>query len=313
MILKLVNDKSVVFIFLLLFASLGWVYVKLQETYSTNFSVQLEIKNLPTDKVPLKPIPKSIELNVEGIGSEIIWQQLGFSKKKLELDFDKFQEQELVTAEELKNEFNKDALALNISKIYPDTLFMQMDEGISKKIPIKFNHKIIPALGFTVAGEVQFSPDSVQVNGPKKILDTLNYWSTKKIVHEDISSAQSGRAELEKSNNTIYLKPNFVVYNYNMEQLTEITLDNIPVQMKNPSDSEFILFSPSEVSISFNVPISKLQSIDASEFKIIADYKPENLAEQTKIPLRILNTPENISSIRLNPGIVDYIIKTKDD
>ncbi len=307
---KYINEKSVISLLLLFFATAGWVYVKLQETYSTNQQLPLVIENLPEDKIPLVPIPQNLDVSIEGSGTELLIQLLGLKKKSINLDFNQFTSQNIITAEDLKSEINSENAKYNIKKIIPDTLFVEMDNGTEKTLPIRLISKIETQEGFAVSGRIEYTPDSIKVYGPKKIVDTLRFLDTEKLVLKDLSTSQKGKMGLSKENKSIHFDLSEINYNIPIEQLTEIRFSGKSIEFLNVENEEFIYLSPNSCTISFNVPVSKIDEVSAESFRVVADFESVIASgEHSKVPLKLAKFPSYASSVRINPNIVDFVFK----
>lgn len=308
---KIYNEKSIVFLFLLLFASGAWLYVKMQDYFTTEHIINFKME-IPDGKIPLKPIPKDLLLTIEGKGSELAWNSLGFGSKLLEVNYKDFEGEKVITSDELMSILNTQIVEYNILSIKPDTIFIQMDDGISKKIPIVLDQNIQLKNGYTISGDIKFKPDSIEVRGPKAIIDTLSEWTTETISLNDVSKYSFGEIGLTRPESSILFDSILINYEFNVEQLTEITLRDIPIEIEEFDFQEFMLIDPKNVELTFNLPISEVKNISPALFRAVADFKSVNIAEQTKVPIKLIEKAEKVSSIRIKPNIVDFRIKTND-
>ena len=78
---------------------------------------------------------------------------------------------------------------LSVDEIFPPEIEVKWDELLTRKIPVQIELKGDPASGFLVQGGVTASPNSVEVKGPRAIVEVLKFVGGAKF---DVSGLKEG-------------------------------------------------------------------------------------------------------------------------
>lgn len=74
-------------------------------------------------------------------------------------------------------------------EIVPNTITVQLDDFLQKKIPLVANASLATDSGYEVFGEVQVSPDSVTLRGPEALVRAIESLSTVAVNREGLTDA----------------------------------------------------------------------------------------------------------------------------
>ncbi len=101
-----------------------------------------------------------------------------------------------------------------------------------------------------------------------------------------------------------------VILTIPVEQFTEAEI-NVPVKILNCPDSISVKIFPDVVSVKCLVAISDYKKFEEIPFEVILDLATADLNSSEKIPVGFRNIPPFVSSLRVTPSKVDFLIEKK--
>jgi hypothetical protein len=314
-----INKNLLSFGFFLLLSALFWFFNALNKEYYIDLMVPIKYINLPDNKLQLSNERNFIKVNVSAYGYEVIDYKTSSITPVL-IDFKNFSSQSLLGKKGKKYYILTQSLRdgiinvlgpkLKINKIIPDSLFIDLVKVMSKKVPIRHHFKIGCRKQYMIRDSVKFFPDSVTIKGLEPIIDTIHEVYTEKKVIEDFHDSLNFDVELEKIKGTEFIS-SMVNCQINAEQYTEMEY-KLPVFILNEPIAYSVKLFPSEVRVVFNIGFDDYRKITSEQFRIIVDYLDLEQLKSTRALLKLNRKPDNVSSIRICPQSVDYIIEKND-
>ncbi len=313
------NQNILIFGFFLLISSLFWFLNALSNTYSTEISIPIEYSNSPENKLIAEVQANEIRIKITAVGYRIINYKttsidpviISLARYKPKPVDPSKSKRFFILAQSLKDEImNAVGRNLNISIIGPDSLIFTMDEVITKKLPVRKNFDIGFKKQFMLKNDISISPDTIVVKGVKSLLDTLSEVVTKYDKLIDIDGNQIYEIDLMNIPGTEF-SSNRVSCNIEVEEFTEMKYE-LPIEVINVPDQLRIKIYPANVTITVNVGFSRYQSIYREQFRLITDYKEADDSQVSRLRVKIAKAPEHISSMRVYPQSVDFIIEKND-
>ena len=314
------NGKAFIFLACLALASFLWFLNALDKHYTDHITIPVKYVNFPKNKDLTGKLPEKLDLTVDAIGYTLLRFKLSLAFSPLLLDVNelsnnylenRFLSKYTISTNGHKGEFAKQiSNEIEIINIRPDSITFKVSRVIGKMV------KVHPVVNVTFAREFILQkppvakPESILVEGPEEILDTLREIKTRPIVLKNISQTivreavvifpQELKSELSK-----------VSVQIDAEQFTEAKFE-IPISIINQPDTLLIKTFPSKVKVLCKVGISQYNKLNNSSFKAIIDYSRHSRL-LSKWPVTFGNLPENILSVDYFPKEVDYIIERKKD
>ena len=291
---------------ILLIAFIFWLFVKLSKEYRTSETIAV-VYELPDTLAWSSPPPQSIHVSYSGEG----WSLLrSFSRKPIvikptplnagNITLDRRQILPL-----LEKQFSD---GVQIIDFTPDNLSLGIDYKLQKTLPVKVYYQPTFEQGYTQKGKIQVRPDSVQVLGPKSILENLQFIGTELWKPENNkSSIKNHQLRLLDQDKTLILHPDVVAVTLNIEQLTEKSFF-VPITLLHAQDS--IRIFPDKVKISFSLPLSIFDSIQPIDFELVADFKDIKPGSKTNtLPIQVHKQPSAISNLRFRSKAIEFFIE----
>lgn len=166
------NWKAV--ILCLLAASIFWLFNAFNKSHTSTIRFPLRFEYNNQQFVAVSPLPRHININVTGSGWDLIRKTLGMKVPDLVIPLERPLEIKKIPASVLTPVLISQLGGLQINYIVTDTLYTNVDEKISKTFKLSVDlSKIKFREGFGNTGVVELSPDSVVIDGPKSIIESI--------------------------------------------------------------------------------------------------------------------------------------------
>ncbi|HCY42176.1 MAG TPA: hypothetical protein DHV48_12615 [Prolixibacteraceae bacterium] len=311
------NDKRVVAFLICVGIATGfWFLNALSKTYTVDIVAPVKYTNLPNNKTLSTQLPEKFDLRIKAHGFTIIRHQLSFLFMPMEFNVNNLTSNRMIErrrnsfafptrlflsdlAYQLSNE-------LEILNMTPDTLFFKFDQTGQKRVKVKPIVSVNLKKQFQISGEITASPDSVQVNGPQSVLDTLHFILTESQKFNAVDQSVQTEASLQNIKETFF-EPLEVAINIPVEEYTEAQL-SIPVMLNDsPSDMTIKLF-PSKVKVTFQVGLSRFQNMQPEDFKLSVSFSEIKEGKQ-RLKISQESTPAYLYDIKITPEEIEYLIE----
>lgn len=308
--------KLVIFLICVGIASTFWLLNALEKEYAVELTFPVRYTNMPDNKMLINDPPKQFVLNVRSGGFTLLRYKLSMAFSPLvfnvgeiggEMISDKNQLRYAIQSKQYqKNMADQISSELNLTAIHPDTVYFQFDEIITQK------KKVIPNVDFRLKkqhylyDEITVIPDSVDVHGPKTILDTLSGVRTVLQNFKELDQLVQRTAALQEIK-ILGFDPKRVTIQIPVEEYTEKQL-SIPITIDNAPDNFKINLFPAEVKISFMIGLSRFSEIDSSDFKASVSYT-DILRKLDYLPVSLEKIPPHLKSVNFLPVKIEYLIE----
>jgi hypothetical protein len=180
------RQQVTIMIACVLIATALWFLRALENDYTTRVDHPVRFINIPENMIPLNPVPQRLSLEVSGLGFSVLKHNWNFSKTPLVIDLKPVKPAnargkkgfvETLMMSQYLSDFSSQLKDLKVVSVFPDTLIFRFAVKQSKKL------KVIPAWNPETPASLPDSlvlvvPDSVTVEGPDLILDTLHFIRT---------------------------------------------------------------------------------------------------------------------------------------
>jgi len=195
-----------------------------------------------------------------------------------------------------------------ILSLQKDSLRLQLDINLEKKIPVIAKQNIQYAVGYGSVKGVSMTPDSVLVSGPSKTIDTIQWIYTELLTLEGINQNYKSDLNIDVSNlhSNITVVPKKVEANILVSKFTEGN-QKVPITIQNVPEGVEIKIFPKEVSVVYRVGLDKYNEISELDFMVAADYAKVS-EESSYLTLKLINRPDAIHDVRLQEKQVQFIV-----
>ena len=298
-----------------LLAVLLWLFVVSGNNYTMMLDIPIEARNLNAQKTYLEEVPGFASVILEGKGRDLFKSFIlkSYSEFKLVLDLDGIsQEYEFILNDYFDKNPSKVVLPPShnvhfVEVVYPNRIKIKLDEIMEKKVQVLSNINELVKDGHIQIGKTEFQPDSINIIGPRVELDKINSIYTVKDTLNNLFKLTSGQIDLLLPNRLIKYSSKTVNYSFNVQQISERIIVDIPVNVINKIKGIRVFPSPQTVSLTLVGGVKQISKIKPSDISVIVDF---NLWEMDKsfympevlIPFDILNW-KNLSPRTIELGV----------
>lgn len=303
------NKDIKILLFAFLFAFALWFYINLNQSYSLDFSIPLDVQTSKT-KALSEEIPNSIEVTLKGKGWDLM--NIYISKDlRYNLDISKINKDSRILTEQFVNERLNLNPNVSVLKISPDTININFDKVSEKIVPVKNNIVVNLKSGYSIVGKPVLIPDSVRIQGASYLLNKIKFIPTESKVFNNVNDNLSGVINIKDTlSNLIQIDPRLINFEYAVQLSAEKNLEDVEVNILNVPEDKEVLLIPPKVSISIRGGVDQLSQIIQSDISVNVEYqKIENDTLGYVVPE--IKIPNQTSLLKLEPQKLQYIIKKK--
>lgn len=302
--------KVNMFFFFLLLAIIFWALTKFSKENSAKIEANVIYTNLPENYLLGDDNISSITFDITSNGFDFLVYKM--KQPSVTVDVSKYfndtNKKAIIPGDNLKEEIaeqiNYSGMVRNLSKT---ELIIDLQGVQSKKVPVLVNAVITYKHGFKKTDTLLASPDSINVAGPKRLLDSITSITTKELVLQNVDKNISNRialqdlpyAELNSKTKNVIVKQ--TVKEFAQKKLV------LPIKLMNVPANITLKIIPERVEITFIVPIEKFAAITAQDFEIVCDYKQRNSEENFLTPT-LVSAPKEAKNIEMLTKKIDFLI-----
>ncbi len=302
--------KINMFFFFLLLAIIFWALTKFSKENSAKIEAKLVYTNLPENYLLGDDNINSITFDITSNGFDFLVYKMKQPTVTLDVSkyFDDTTKKAIVQGdnfkEEIANQINYSGAIRNLSK---NELSIDLQGVESKKIPVIIHAVIAYKEGFKKVDTLIASPDSINVAGPQRLLDSIASVATKQLVLQNVDKNISNKIALEDFPfSGLYSKTKNVIVKQTVKEFAQKKIV-LPINLINVPKEITLKIIPEKIEITFIVPIEKFASITAQDFEIVCDYKQRNNEENFLTPT-IVNAPKEAKNIEMLTKKIDFLI-----
>lgn len=308
------DTRFTTFMIFVLFATVFWFLIKLEEEFTTEIEYPIRFVNLPQDKVLVGDLPESFKLNITAHGFKLLKYKFSNAVIPFTIDFNdyplKLSRQRanfFILTEDIRKNIEKQlSNEISVQKIRPDSLFFDFDERSYKMVPVIGNYEIELAQQYMFEGRPVLEPDSVEVSGAFSLIDTLQGVYTQNKVLSDVKGEIDKELKLETIDQ-LELKRKEVNLKAQVVQFTEASV-KLPIEVRNVPDSLRLITFRKNAVVRCHVSFENYPKIISALFQVVVDYNDIEEHPQ-QLPLYVRKAPDYTRSVRVEPQAVDYLIE----
>lgn len=308
-----IRSNRLIFIICLFIASFFWLLIKLSDVYTVNYSFGIKYNTPPSSLRLTKIVDSTLDLRLTARGFAILKLNLFNDMDILDINLSNYSidkkdgseyalyTQELVnTLSELVNVDEKDI------KLSRTVLIFEMEKAGEKLLPVIPDYDIKFTEPFDLYRDVIVSPEKIKVYGPQKILDSLFFIVTDKLILENVISSQVKKVELDNPYpDLLTFEDREILLTFEVEKFTESELV-VPVNLS--SIGYEIKTFPSQVTVYYKVAQKDYNEVRPHQFNIIPIADDLSITHAKKLPLRIDKEPDFVRNLRMDPREVEFLI-----
>lgn len=267
-------------------------------------------ENLPDTLMTAANANTDWEAKIKATGFQLLYYK--FWPKQVGIDISKsnlLKSEYFLTASELSRAFEAE-LAGNVRllEFEDDTLFLEVYQVVSKKVPIQPDIHLELAPNHLLEGELLVEPTEVTLKGPKNEVAPIREIKTAKIRLVDVTSEFTQKTNLVKSEGlknsellvrSVTISGDVVRFSEKVFEV-DITVDNLP---KGFQAKTF----PKKVPVLCKASIERLKVLSVKDFQVFVDT--EEVDKESTVLVRIQKRPDGVYDVRLLENRVKFILE----
>jgi hypothetical protein len=298
------NWKAVVLC--LMAATVFWFFNSLNKTYTTILAFPIEFQYDQETFIPVEDLPREVKMNVTGMGWSLLRRSAGVKVPSLLMPLERPTDVKKVVGSSLPVVFASQLSDLQINFVATDTLHIDIEpiDGRWLKLMMPDLSKNIRD-GYGMASNVTLTPDSVFVQGPRRIVQELQHPYPVVYDRNNIDENQEGTAIVQFKHQQLIGEPKQVSISFSVDKLVElkdsakVALINMPARVRPAISIDQIHFTVLLPESSIHTSYTK-ESITA-----ILDFK-QTQAGKSRIAPIITGIPPFSKIIRVDTVEVSY-------
>ena len=300
------KNKIPLLIISIAFSVIIWGTISLSEEYYANVNVPLRVVGFPNGFSIGSEIPENITIKLRGIGWKLFAVNIG---KDVTYNISVSGDSGFVQIKLMDHlTDNRWMLSeLDIIDIVPNSLSFSIERRIKKKLPIVADLNLEYKAGYGLAKQVVLEPDSIVVDGPQSVVNSLNEIKTKEIKLSSLDKLIIKNIGFTYLPGTSY-GTKFVSVNLDVQRIVDKQFDDINVEVLNvPPDRDVILL-PNKISCNVRGGIEILGKLEKNQFRVFVFYRDVVLDTLGNV-IPHIELPVNTTLKYIKPERLRYIIK----
>ena len=277
-----------------------WIAVITDKVYNRTISIPLNINRIASGYVLSELPPDEVLIEVSGKGRALFG--MNFYESTLDLELPELKSSATINLKDFQNRFHIPRnLGIEIVDILePRSINLAIDRFAEKEIPIKVEASIKPEHGYVLTQTI-LDQTKVVLKGPASILNALSFIQSDSIRKKNVTYPFTETIGLVNPHPGItHLSINEVEATFEIEQLVERTLYNIPIQLVGiPSDYSAIAVPPN-VTIHIKGSEKNVTAIKSNDITALFNYRDMYENGKTLYPVTI-EMPKDVELLKSSP------------
>jgi hypothetical protein len=301
-----VKKKIPIIAVAIIFSIILWGTISLSEEYYSNIEIPLKIIDFPNGYTLSSEIPERMTIKVKGAGWKLFSLNVG-QDVSYNVSINRDSGYINVNLLDYLTDNRWVISELEVIDLSPGSLSFLVERRTEKKIPVIANLNLDFKAGYGLATDIIMSPDSVIVNGPLSVINSLTELQTKEIVLSSLDKKTVENIGFIDLPGTNY-GTDFVTVTFDIQRIVDKQFDEINVEVLDvPPDRDVVLL-PNKVSFGVRGGIDILGKLDKDQFEAFVFYRHVVLDTLGNVTPQV-RLPENTNLLYLKPERLRYVIK----
>ena len=293
-------------------AMVFWFAVAIDNDYEHLLNIPIIISKPPPDKILVGDYPKFAFVRFQGKG-KALFALMFAGDAKIVIDLS---HTDLSTNVNLRNSMiqaqNRGLPVFPKKIVSPHSVKISLSKLIHKKVPIEYRVELSSLPGYTIVDKKFLSPDSIKISGPEEFLNTIKSVYTVPYQLQDLSKDIRKKISLQLFPDSLNIKfEKYQTYlTVDVQKLIEITINEIPVFVKNAPANLLVTPLPSTLSLTVEGGEELLLGLKREEIKAYIVFNNDRNSAMKGYPVRI-EIPKGVRSRNARPASFNVMLERK--
>ena len=307
------RKEVLTFLLFVLVSAFFWVAQTAREETSTEYMVDLRIENQPQGSVFTTHVPSKLKVTVTDTNLRQLNYSVNHRIQSLSVDFDRYADaigNFRISAAELQSLLRAELFSsTTITAVSPSLIDARFAVTEGRLFPIVVKGTYLPADNYRLRPLI-VKPDSVVINAPNAVLDTLHYVYTIAKQHYGLRDTLIETLPLELPIG-VKATPAEVTVTAPVAQYVEKVFDNLVVHSTDLPPHKHLLNFPYAVRLTCLVDFHHYQQLTTEDFEITVSYDSIATSDGKHLPItvRYKDDPTLVTNIQVYPPQAEFVLE----
>lgn len=291
-----------------LVAALFWFSVTMGGSFRTRVDVPLTVSNMPDGVALVTPLPETISVLLEARGWQLLFLTAG-KQLMYEIPGSRLRSGVVNTNRTLMENMvlPEGVLAL---RAYPETLYVQVDRFVRKKVPLHFRSLSIGFKpDFGMMRDIQITPDSIVLEGAERVLRKVESWPIESRSYTDLAIPVVEEVPvLDSLQGVVRFSTEKVSLYIPTEQLADVRFEDIPIELKNVPRDRDVLLGHQRITVSVRGGVNYLSTLEPEDFSAEITFD-DIVADTSGTIMPTIHFPAGLRLLKTDPEEIRYTIR----
>ena len=303
-IVRPTNRDLKIVILCIIGATIIWFLSALNKNYTTVIRCPIELDYNREGTVEVVNPPRNIQVNVSGVGWDLLKQSLTFRRNPLVISIENPIETKRLAGYTIQPLLSQHLSSLDLNFVVTDTLYFDIQRQQSKKLLVYVDSSTISLKRFfQIISPLGVSPDSVLITGYESLIESLSDTLTIRLPETEIDRDYSEKIYIDNFDlSLVSFTPSEIDVNFEVSRFVDYSR-NFRIELVNfPMDSS-VYIEPSQASLNFKIQERRRDNFPDTDFLVIADYNNVNQQDST-VRIELVLVPEYVQEVQLDTTLV---------
>ncbi|MDT8392255.1 MAG: hypothetical protein RQ761_00305 [Bacteroidales bacterium] len=313
------NLRKSLYIFLIccIISLFIWFLIKMSDEYVAEIRMPISYQNIQVNKL-LVQADDHIYIRLRAKGADIFSAKYLSRSSPLKINLNqaetrksRFFDKYYILTNTFRNQVSgRFDFAHAVLGIYPDTLYLNFEEIITRSLPVKARIDVSCKPQFLVYDSIRLVPEQVQISGPASMIDTMTFIPTERKSYSDLDQNLETFVSLDPGikNSKVNLNLNRVRIVVPVEEFTESIIE-VPVTGTAEDPDMTIRTFPRSVLVTYRVALKDYDLVKPEMFSLSVNYDEKRDIGKNLLKVKVDESPDFIRITRINPAKVEYLIQ----
>ena len=287
-------------------ATVFWVFNALNKNYTTSINLPLQFDYDEEKFIAVRPLPQSIRFNVTGLGWNLFRRSAGLRVPPLVVPLPQPTDVRKIVGSTVPALVANQPEGFEINYVLTDTLHVAIEPKGTRWIKLGVD---IPGLlfrnGFGPVSDIEITPDSVFIEGPEKLINSLPGQLALKLTERNIDDDFSDDIEVKFLNDELIKRnPPTVSVSFDVDRYIEIE-DSVRLEIANPPKGSWPVIGGKKLSCTIAVPESSQGTFSTDSLRAVVDLKDFKRGEQKLMPV-IMGLPKYSYVVEVDSVVIKF-------
>lgn len=278
--------------------------------YTAAVSLPVSLKTENATRTVKGEYPSRIQVKLEAEGWKILSLYLGQTEWAIDLSNEVQKDVlEIETLSKATQYIKPFPEGMKVLEVEPEVIELELDEKITKRVPIRLAALPTAQPGFVVRPNIQIQPDSLIITGARSVIEPIAFWKTEVPARRDVANEFQFELLLDDTlSGLVGRSVSKVKARGVAEQLSESEFSDVPISLLKSKRPVYVTLIPSRVSLTLSGAVSELAKVRPESLAVTIDGE-KLLNDTTGYVAPIVKFPKGLELRRLSPEKIQYILR----